>query len=154
MKVYSYQTQQLIYTSLETCWEFFSSPLNLEKITPHKLGFKIIGKRPDKMFPGQLIQYTVSPILGLKLNWLTEITQVKEHQYFIDEQRFGPYKLWHHQHRFKETEQGIEMIDIVEYALPFGFLGRILHKIFIRKQIEEIFIYRKKVIEELFPKKT
>jgi ligand-binding SRPBCC domain-containing protein len=148
-KVYSIKTVQLLKMSMDEAWDFFSSPKNLEKITPSHLGFKIISKHHgDKMYAGQIIEYIVKPVLGIPIYWMTEITQVSEKKYFIDEQRFGPYSLWHHQHHFKQTAEGIEMTDIVHYKLPLGILGDIAHFLFVKKQLKGIFDYRYQVVEK------
>jgi ligand-binding SRPBCC domain-containing protein len=150
-KVYSLQTVQQLPVSLEVAWDFFSSPKNLQKITPDHLGFKIISKHHgEKMYSGQIIEYKVKPVLGIPLYWMTEITHVEDKKFFIDEQRFGPYSLWHHQHHFKENDKGVEMTDIVHYKLPLGFLGDIAHTLFVKNQLKQIFDYRYKVVEELF----
>jgi len=136
---------------MDEAWDFFSSPKNLQKITPSQLGFKIISKHHgDKMYAGQIIEYKVSPVLGIPIYWMTEITQVEDKKFFIDEQRFGPYSLWHHQHHFREVEGGVEMTDIVHYKLPLGILGDIAHALFVEKQLKGIFDYRFKIVEEMF----
>jgi ligand-binding SRPBCC domain-containing protein len=150
-KVYSIKTVQVLKISLDEAWAFFSSPKNLQKITPQKLGFQIISKHHgEKMYPGQIIEYKVSPILGIPLYWMTEITHVEDRKFFVDEQRFGPYQLWHHQHHFKETAEGVEMTDIVHYKLPLGSLGDIANVLMVKKQLKEIFDYRYQVVEKLF----
>lgn len=152
-KVYSLKAVQNIPVELDTAWDFFSKPENLNAITPKKLGFTIIGDQyKHEMYAGQIIQYTVKPLLGISLYWMTEITHVKEKEYFIDEQRFGPYSLWHHQHHFKQIKNGIEMTDIVHYKVPFWFIGDIANGVVIRKQLKEIFGYRWKIVEEKFGK--
>jgi len=103
-----------------------------------------------KMYPGMIITYKITPLLGIKMNWMTEITHVKENDYFVDEQRFGPYALWHHQHHFKEVKGGVLMTDIVNYAIPYGIIGRIANKLLVEKQIMKIFNYRTKEINKLF----
>ena len=124
MSVHSFQTIQRIPISINKAWDFFSNPANLQNITPPNTGFKIISKfHGDAMYAGQIIEYTVSPVLNIPLYWMTEITIVSDKKYFVDEQRFGPYSLWHHQHHFKEIDGGIEMKDIVHYKIPFGFIG-------------------------------
>jgi ligand-binding SRPBCC domain-containing protein len=140
--------------SIDLAWDFFSSPANLAKITPHQMGFIITSdfENGQKMYPGQIITYKVSPMLGIKLNWMTEITHVVENQYFVDEQRFGPYAMWHHQHHFKVISGGVEMTDIVDYVLPFGVLGTIADALFVKKQLKTIFDYRLKAVEDLFGK--
>ncbi len=138
---------------MDEAWDFFSSPANLQKITPEKLGFKIVSKHHgEKMYAGQIIEYYVKPLFGIPLYWMTEITHVADKKYFIDEQRFGPYSMWHHQHHFKETPEGIEMTDIVHYKLPFGILGELAHTLFVKKQLQGIFDYRFKVVEDLWGK--
>ena len=152
-KVYSLQTIQHIPVSLDKAWQFFSDPANLQAITPSNLGFKIVSKyHGSTMYPGQIIEYKVSPILGIPLYWMTEITHVEDKKYFVDEQRFGPYSLWHHQHHFKETANGVEMTDIVHYKLPFWFLGDIANTIMVKQQLKGIFDYRFAAVEKMFGK--
>ncbi len=148
-KAYSLKTVQHLPIDIKQAWEFFSNPANLQQITPSQLGFSIISSHHGvKMYAGQIIEYKVKPVLGIPLYWMTEITHVEDRKYFIDEQRFGPYALWHHQHHFKEVENGVEMTDIVHYKLPLGILGRIAHELFVKKQLKEIFDYRYKVVAE------
>ncbi len=148
-KVYSIKTVQLLPISLQEAWDFFSSPANLSTITPDHLGFQIVSKHHgEKMYAGQIIEYTVKPVLGIPLYWMTEISHVEDKKYFVDEQRFGPYCMWHHQHHFKETIAGVEMTDIVHYKLPLGILGRIAHCLFVKKQLKQIFDYRYKVVAD------
>jgi ligand-binding SRPBCC domain-containing protein len=150
-KVYSLKTVQVLPISLEKAWDFFSSPANLAEITPKNLGFNIISKHHgEKMYAGQIIEYKVSPVLGIPLYWMTEISHVEQHKFFVDEQRFGPYSMWHHQHHFKEVPGGVEMTDIVHYKLPFWFLGDIANSIFVKKQLNDIFDYRFKAVEKIF----
>jgi ligand-binding SRPBCC domain-containing protein len=151
MAVYSFKAIQKIPISIEEAWHFFSSPANLSAITPAKMKFNIISKlHGETMYPGQLIEYKVSPLLGIPLYWMTEITHVKDHAYFIDEQRFGPYSLWHHQHHFKIIEGGVEMTDIIHYKVPLGWLGILANKLFVAKQLTDIFEFRKKAVELRF----
>ncbi len=153
MATHSIKTVQKIPISLEEAWSFFSTPANLQTITPSNMGFKVISKHQgEKMYAGQIIEYTVKPVLGIPVYWMTEITQVKEHKYFIDEQRFGPYKLWHHQHHFKAIPGGVEMTDIVHYKNPMWFLGKLANHFFVKKKLESIFEFRRKKVEELFGK--
>jgi ligand-binding SRPBCC domain-containing protein len=147
---YSIKTELNLPISIQEAWDFFSSPKNLSKITPKHMGFIITNQPSETMFEGQIITYKVSPLLGIKINWMTEITTVKDNEYFIDEQRFGPYSLWHHRHHFYEIDGGIKMIDEVNYKLPFGFLGSIAHRLFVRKKLKSIFEYREKVLIEMF----
>lgn len=153
MATFSLKTVQKIPVDIETAWEFFSNPANLQKITPRDLGFKILSKHHGaKMYSGQIIEYKVKPVLGIPIYWMTEITHVKDSEYFVDEQRFGPYQLWHHQHHFKVIDGGVEMTDIVHYRNPFGFLGNIANALFVKVQLKQIFSYRIKVVEEMFGK--
>jgi len=152
-KVYSIKTIQTIPVSVAEAWDFFSSPANLKEITPAKLGFNIISTHHgDTMYAGQIIEYKVSPVLGIPLYWMTEITQVVDKKYFVDEQRYGPYSMWHHQHHFKLVDGGVEMTDIVHYKLPFWFLGDIAQELFVKKQLQHIFDYRYAVVEKRFGK--
>lgn len=150
-KVYSLKTVQTIPVSLDQAWDFFSNPANLSAITPERMGFKTISKyHGPVMYAGQVIEYNVRPVLGIPLYWMTEITHVTDKKYFVDEQRFGPYRLWHHQHHFKSVEGGVEMTDIVHYKLPLWFLGDIANSLFVKNQLEGIFDYRFKKVAELF----
>ena len=150
-KVYSFKTIQILPGSMEAAWDFFSNPANLSEITPGNLGFKTISKyHGEKMYPGQVIEYKVSPLLGIPLYWMTEVTHVEHHKYFVDEQRFGPYSMWHHQHHFKEVEEGVEMADIVHYKLPFWFFGDFANWLFVKKQLKEIFDYRFNAVKKYF----
>ncbi len=150
MKIYQLKALQNLPITMEEAWEFFSNPNNLSVITPEWLNFKVTSKLPDKMYPGMIISYKVHPLLGIPQTWVTEITHVKEPFYFVDEQRFGPYKMWHHQHHFKQTESGVEMSDIVNYALPFDPLSRPINSLLVEKKVKEIFKYREKKLIELF----
>jgi len=114
------------------------------------MGFIVRTELPDKMYEGLMIEYTVSPMLGIPMNWITEIKTVKNHSFFVDEQRKGPYRIWHHEHHFKEVEGGVEMTDIVSYELPLGFLGRLMHPILVKNKLKEIFDYRRQKVDELF----
>ena len=151
-KVYNLKTVQFLPCSLEKAWDFFSSPSNLATITPKELNFKILSKELTSMYPGQIFEYKVHPVLGIPLYWMTEITHVVENKYFVDEQRFGPYTMWHHQHHFKVVEGGVEMTDIVHYKLPMWFLGDIANALFVKKQLNKIFDYRFKKVDEMFKK--
>jgi len=150
MKAKQIIRQQLLKTDIQTAWNFFSSPLNLAEITPDWLNFKVVSDVPEKMYEGLIIQYNVHPFFGIPIGWVTEITHAKDGLYFVDEQRVGPYKLWHHQHHFKETGSGIEMTDIVHYVLPFEPLSHALLGGIVRKKLEDIFDYRTKTLEVKF----
>jgi len=146
------RTKQFIKGDINVIWKFMSSPENLAVITPDKMGFEIISDRNDieKMYAGQIVEYYVKPFAGIRMHWVTEITHVKDNEYFVDEQRIGPYRLWHHNHFLKEVEGGVEMTDIVYYKAPFGLLGRIADRLFIKKQLKTIFDYRYNKIDEIF----
>lgn len=151
MKLYHLKRRQILPVSLEEAWEFFTSPKNLNKITPPEMGFDIrYISGGEGTYAGQIIVYRVKILPGIYTSWVTEITQVKDLQYFIDEQRFGPYRLWHHQHHFRGTKEGVEMIDEVNYVVPLGVLGRLAHWFFVGRKVNAIFDYRYKVLESLF----
>lgn len=136
---------------MEQVWEFISAPANLQKITPPSMGFQITSKDlPAAMYQGLIISYTVKPLLGIKMKWVTEITHLEEGVYFVDEQRVGPYTMWHHQHRLEPVRGGVRMNDIVSYVPPFGFLGALANSLVIRKKLNEIFYYRHTALEKMF----
>ena len=137
---------------VEKAWDFFSSPKNLQVITPSYLGFQIKTQLPEKMYEGLFIGYTVKPLLGIPLEWVTEITHIKENVFFVDEQRIGPYSIWHHEHHFEAIEGGVRMLDRVSYQIPLGFLGKLAHPILVEPKLKEIFNYRWNKVEELFGK--
>lgn len=152
-KVYNIKSVQCIPVPLAQAWDFFSKPDNLVKITPASMSFRIISQHHGEvMYPGQVIEYKVKPVAGIPMYWMTEITHVADQRYFIDEQRFGPYSLWHHQHHFRAVDGGTEMTDIVHYKLPLGWLGTLAHSIFVKRQLQQIFDYRFERVETLFGK--
>ena len=151
-QMYTLERTQRLPISVEEAWKFFQSPENLAAITPDYMGFNILSETPDEMYPGLFIHYKVSPLLGIKMHWTTEITHVEAPTYFVDDQRVGPYSIWHHEHHFKAIEGGVEMLDRVNYKVPFGILGKIAHPIIVRPKLEEIFNYRVQKTEELFGK--
>lgn len=148
--IYLLEVSQFLKISLSEAWDFFSSPGNLSKITPDHMGFEITSGIHEKMYTGQIITYKVSPFLGIKTNWVTEITHVAEGRFFVDEQRFGPYRMWHHEHHFEVKGGGVLMTDRVSYKLPFGFLGRIAHSLFVKNQLKQIFEYRETYLSKVF----
>ncbi|UMB55067.1 SRPBCC family protein [Lutibacter sp. A64] len=148
--VYTLSSKLQLPISVNVAWEFLSNPANLKTITPDYMSFDILTGADKPMFAGQIIQYVVTPILGIKTNWVTEITHVVDKHYFVDEQRFGPYALWHHKHFIKEIDGGVEMEDIIDYKVPFGFLGRIVHPFIVKPKLTEIFNYRTKKLINLF----
>lgn len=154
MSVHKIVRHQEISRPLEEVWAFFSDPGNLQTITPEYMKFKVTSETDNThIYAGQIITYKVSPLLGIPLFWMTEITQVREGEMFIDEQRKGPYSLWHHQHHFKTKGNITLMTDIVHYQLPLYFLGDIAHRLFIKRQLDNIFDYRYQKVETLFNKK-
>ena len=150
MKIYTLKSIQRLPISIEKAWEFFSDPKNLKTITPDYMGFITLSGDDRSMFPGQIIQYIVTPVMGIPMKWVTEITHVQEQKYFVDEQRFGPYALWHHNHFFKELPGGVEMEDIVDYKIPMGIIGQMVHPILVQPKLKEIFDYRTQKLTELF----
>ncbi|MBL3657457.1 SRPBCC family protein [Fulvivirga sediminis] len=155
MKVYNLTSTQTLNISLLKAWDFFSSPKNLKEITPPHMGFKInYVSGGERMYPGQIIKYIVNVLPGVPVKWTTEITHVSEPNFFVDEQRFGPYAMWHHQHHFKEVPEGVMMTDIVNYAIPYGFIGRLANWLFVEKQVKKIFAHRHQVLENYFNHKT
>ena len=152
MKIYRLNKSISLPITIEECWGFFSNPKNLKIITPNYMGFDIIDLEDTEMYAGQIIKYNVSPILGLNMKWVTEISHVEINKFFVDEQRFGPYKFCHHKHKFEVIDGGIKVIDILDYALPFGIIGKIFEPFLIRPKIEEIFSFREKKLVEIFGK--
>ena len=144
-----HKTQKLPLT-LQEAWDFISDPKNLAVITPPSMGFKTLTGDDRSMFAGQIIHYTITPVFGIKMEWVTEITHIAEKSFFVDEQRYGPYKFWHHKHFLKEIPGGVEMDDIVHYKLPMGIFGKIAHPFMVKPKLEEIFEYRQKKLIDLF----
>ncbi|MGE5431589.1 MAG: SRPBCC family protein [Syntrophomonadaceae bacterium] len=147
MKVYRLESKQVLPIGKNECWKFFSDPGNLQKMTPPELDFKIQTELSEKMYPGQIIIYRIKIFPLIYVTWVTEITHVTDYEFFIDEQRFGPYKFWHHQHIFREVSQGIEMTDRVHYAIPFGLMGRIMNSLVIKKKLNKIFSFRREFLK-------
>jgi ligand-binding SRPBCC domain-containing protein len=153
MGFYQLKQSQKIPATIDTVWDFISSPSNLKKITPEHMGFDItLELHSPKMYAGMIISYKVSPVLGIKMTWVTEITQVKEKEYFVDEQRIGPYAMWHHEHKIEAIEGGVLMTDIVSYQPPFGFIGAMANRLFIKNQLRRIFEFRTLALEKIFGK--
>lgn len=150
MALYQLRSKQILPISMEKAWEFLSSPKNLQVITPDHMGFQILSGAERSMYPGQIIQYIVKPFPFVATRWVTEITHVQDGSYFVDEQRFGPYSLWHHKHFLKEVEGGVEMEDVIDYKLPFGILGTWIHSLLVKKQLLKIFKYREEKLSALF----
>lgn len=153
MAFYQLITSQKLPASISEIWDFISSPDNLKEITPEHMGFIVTSNSgAEKMYPGMIITYKVSPLFGIKLNWITEITHVKDFEYFVDEQRIGPYSMWHHQHKIVAIEGGVLMTDIVTYQPPMGILGAIANSLIIKNQLKQIFDYRAVALEKRFGK--
>lgn len=151
MAFYQLKRVQTVQTDLHTLWDFISNPANLKEITPDYMGFDIISDDlPEKMYAGMIVKYRVSPVVRIPTTWVTEITHVREGQYFVDEQRVGPYRMWHHQHLLEPVDGGVLMTDIVSYQPPLSFLGAIANKLIIRSKLDEIFDFRTKALNALF----
>lgn len=153
MAFYQLIKTQKLPDTINEIWNFISEPANLKEITPEHMGFVVTNNSgAEKMYPGMIITYKVSPLLGIKLNWMTEITHVKDYEYFVDEQRIGPYSLWHHQHKIEAIEGGVLMTDIVTYQPPFGIMGALANSLIIKNQLQQIFDYRTVALEKRFGK--
>jgi ligand-binding SRPBCC domain-containing protein len=146
-------SQQWLPISLDEAWDFFSSPKNLNEITPEDMVFEIKSDVPEKMYPGMFIMYSIRPMFNIPMNWVTEITHVSDRKFFVDEQRVGPYHIWHHEHHFEEKDGGVLMTDILHYNVGMFFLGWIASKLFVDKKVQGIFDYRYKILEQRFGKK-
>ena len=149
MKVYTLTFKHIINKNLEEVFTFFKSPENLSRITPAKLKFKILTPTPIEMKEGQLIDYTIT-LFGKRVHWRTMITLSDNNKSFIDQQLKGPYQMWHHKHTFKENNSGVEMIDTINYVVPFGILGQIVNYFYLQKELNSIFQHRKEVINNIF----
>jgi len=152
MKIYTLRKTQKLPITLDKAWEFLCNPANLSKLTPSEMNMTIISGSDRPMYAGQILQYSVTPLAGIKTKWVSEITQYENKKYFVDLQLYGPYALWHHKHFIHEIEGGVEMEDIIDYKVPFGFLGQLVHPILVKPKLEQIFNYRREQLEELFGK--
>ena len=150
MKLYRLERSQTLPISVELAWSFFSDPRNLSEITPPSLGLRVTSDLPDRMHEGMIISYRLHPLFGVRLSWVTEITHVDEPTAFVDEQRFGPYRFWHHLHTFTSVDEGVEVRDLVSYGLPFGPVGRVCHGALVRSNLDRIFDFRGKILEDRF----
>lgn len=148
--MFKLQASQSLILRQEEAWQFLSDPANLKVITPDSMGFNILSGGSTPMYQGQIIQYHVSPFPGIKTRWVTEITHVKEGEYFVDEQRFGPYAMWHHKHFIRPVEGGVVMEDIIDYKLPLGFFGKLFHGPIVKRQLVKIFNYRAEKLRSLY----
>ena len=143
-------SQQWLPISLDEAWDFFSSPKNLNEITPEDMVFEIKSDVPEKMYPGMFIMYSIRPMFNIPMKWVTEITHVSDRKFFVDEQRVGTYHIWHHEHHFEEKDGGVLMTDILHYNVGMSFLGWIASKLFVDKKVQGIFDYRYKILEQRF----
>lgn len=150
--IYSLKTQVSIPANIETVWAFFSNPHNLSRITPPNMKFEITSDTTEPVYEGQIITYNISIFTGIKSTWVTEISNLSVNKYFIDEQRFGPYSLWHHEHHFTINENETVMTDIIYYKIPFGFIGQFIHPFLVKPKLKNIFRYRTEIIKQLFNK--
>lgn len=150
--IYTLTAKQVLPISIDEAWSFFSKPSNLAKITPAYMGFNITSSNLLGTYSGQIITYKIGVFPGIKTDWVTEITHFNAPNYFVDEQRFGPYKMWHHEHIFESLpDRTVQMIDRVSYKLPFGIAGTLFHQLYIKNQLDKIFTYRYKSLQKLFP---
>ena len=148
--IYTLTSEQVLPLSLEKAWEFFTFPANLDKITPPEMEFRITNNPPAKTYKGQIITYKIGILPGISSNWITEITHLEDKEFFVDEQRFGPYAMWHHKHFLKEIPGGVEVEDVIDYKIPLGILGQLVHPILVKPKLNEIFAHREKKLIELF----
>ncbi len=148
MRLYQLERTQLLPAKIESAWAFFSDPRNLPLITPPWLGFSVVSPLPERMHPGMIASYTVRPFPLTRVSWITEITHINEPHFFVDEQRFGPYRFWHHQHHFRELPGGVEMRDLVSYMLPFGTAGALAAPL-VTRRVREIFDFRQKRLKTM-----
>lgn len=151
MKIHTLSRSQIVTATIGECWDFFSDPSNLAKITPPSLDFRVLSDVPEKIYAGLVIRYRVKPLFGISATWLTEITHVSEPNYFSDEQRVGPYRMWHHEHFFTQLDDShVEIRDLVHYIMPFGFIGSIVHWLIVKNEVARIFNHREKVVAAMF----
>jgi ligand-binding SRPBCC domain-containing protein len=150
MKIYTFSSKQNVPISLDEAWKFLTNSDNLSIMTPSYMNFKKISKDNRPLYAGQIIQYSVTPIFGIPAKWVSEITQIKDKDYFVDIQLFGPYAMWHHKHFIKEIDGGVEMEDLIDYKIPLGILGQMVHPFLVKPKLEEIFAFRKAKLIELF----
>lgn len=150
MKIYTFSNVQKVPITLDQAWKFLSNPENLSLMTPSYMNFKKISNDNKPLYAGQIIQYSVTPLLGIPTKWISEITQVKHHEYFVDVQLYGPYSLWHHKHFIREIPGGVEMEDLVDYKIPLGIIGQLVHPYLVKPKLDEIFAFRKAKLIALF----
>ncbi len=142
--------EQFLPISLDQAWDFFATPKNLNEVTPEDMVFEITSVLPDKMYEGLMITYRIKPMMNITVNWCTEITHIKEKEFFVDDQRKGPYNIWHHEHHFRAVEGGVLMTDILHYDIGKSIFGWIAGKMFVHRKVRQIFDYRYKALEKYF----
>jgi ligand-binding SRPBCC domain-containing protein len=147
---HSLHRRQRVAATLEAAWDFFASPSNLARLTPPWLKFELLSPVPDRMHPGLLIDYRLRPVWGIPVKWTTEILEVEAPHRFLDAQSKGPYRMWRHEHWFREVPGGVEIEDRVDYALPWGALGEPAHVYMVRPRLGSIFEFRRRTVEEIF----
>jgi ligand-binding SRPBCC domain-containing protein len=152
MKLYTLRKTQKLPITLDKAWEFLCNPANLSKLTPSEMNMTIISGADRPMYAGQILQYSVTPLAGIKTKWVSEITHFENKKYFVDLQLYGPYALWHHKHFIHEIKGGVEMEDIIDYKVPLGILGQLMHPILVKPKLEQVFKYRREQLEALFGK--
>ncbi len=150
LKLNVLKQEQILNLNIDDAWNFFSNPANLNEITPPDMKFKILTDLNGKMYSGQIIEYEIELLPNINQRWVTEIKNVKEKEYFIDEQRFGPYRFWYHEHKFEDENGKVKMTDTVHYDLPLGFIGKIAHSLYVKKKLKQIFNYRYQLLEDKF----
>ncbi len=150
MRLHRFGVAQLLPVDLETAWEFFSDPRNLQLMTPPWLNLVPTSDVPEAMHQGMIVTYQVKPALGIPVTWVTEITHVVDRRLFVDEQRFGPYRFWHHQHHFREVDGGTEVRDVLHYGLPLGMAGELFGGTLVKRRVKQIFAFRRHTLVELF----
>lgn len=146
------RTEQVLPVGLDEAWDFFATPHNLNRITPPQMVFRITSAVPEKMYEGLMITYVIQPMLRIPMDWCTEITHIREGEYFVDEQRKGPYRIWHHEHHFRAVPGGVLMTDILHYDIGKSVFGWLAGQLFVHRQVDRIFRYRRQALEQIFPK--
>ena len=150
MKPFVLERLQILPTTLEEAWKFFSDPGNLARITPPAMDFRITSAPQTDTYAGQIFTYTIRPLLGISMTWTTEITHVSKPDFFVDEQRFGPYRFWHHQHFFREVEGGVEVRDLVHYLLLHDQLAWLVNRLLVAPRLKKIFDHRSTALQDIF----
>ena len=151
MKPFTLERSQILPVGIDRAWEFFSDPGNLARITPPSMDFRLTSPARETTYAGQIITYSIRPLLGISMAWTTEITHLSRPNFFVDEQRFGPYRFWHHQHHFTEVADGVEMRDLVHYLLPHMQFTRLVNRLIVVPRLKRIFDYRRQALQEIFP---